>query len=485
MNSSFKLVIGAAFTISLLIFYYSAQKKEHAFVQKSFPLDLAKLALEKNIIPIAIIGSGCAGLSAALYGARASLYTVVFQGSQPGGQLTTTSYVENWPGTPKSLGTTLINQTRKQAEQFGAVMINQTIEKVDFSSWPFTLWTEDGSMIKALSVIIATGSNPKILGVPGEQAYWGKGVTTCAICDAPYYKNRNVIVVGGGDSAVEEAVLLSSFAKEITVLVRGDHMRAAPTQQERFKQYPHIKVLYNTHVTKIIGNDKELTQVELLNTKTKARSVMPVDGLFLAIGHQPNSKIFKDYLALDSHGYIKLAPRNQQTSIKGVFAAGDISDPDFKQAGVAAGDGIKAALGAVNFLRDHGFTDSFAKTIEKNYFESKEDKVPPLEIKNIKSVGEFEKILKAHKAVVLDFYAPWCPSCMHLLPTIGSVAAHFKDTIRFVKINVDDTDTLSKKYNVQSVPWLLVFKNGKEVGRTKEIMSKRQLRDYIGKLIGA
>jgi thioredoxin reductase (NADPH) len=482
MNALFKMVIGTALSISLITIFYSKRSNDHLFTQKTVTVDLARLAEAKNIIPVAVIGSGCAGLSAALYGARASLYTVVFQGSQPGGQLTTTSYVENWPGTPKSLGTTLINQTRKQAEQFGAVMVNQTIEKVDFSTWPFKLWTDDGSEINALSVIIATGSNPNLLKVPGESTYFGKGVTTCAICDAPYYKDKKVVIVGGGDSAVEEAVLLSSFAKEITVLVRGDRMRAAPTQQERFKQYPAIKILYNTQITEIKGNAKEVTHIALLNNKTKATSTIPVDGVFLAIGHAPNSQIFKNYLNLDTQGYITLAPRNQETNLQGIFAAGDVSDPDFKQAGVAAGDGIKAALGAVNFLRDHGFTDAFGKTLEKNYYESPDEKTPSLEIKSVTSVNDFEKLLKLHTVVVLDFYAPWCPSCMHLLPTVSSLAGQLKDKVHFVKVNIDDTDKLSKKYNVSSVPWLLVFKNGKEVGRTKEIMSKRKLREYITQL---
>lgn len=466
---------------SMLMYVRKYCNNSNIFQQKKIEFNLQNLSGKKNIIPIAVIGSGCAGLSAALYGARSSIYTVVFLGSQPGGQLTTTSYVENWPGTVKSLGSQLIDQTKKQAESFGAQMVKDTVETVDLSSWPFKLVTQDGIECYALSLIIATGSTPKILGVPGEKEFWGKGVTTCAICDAPYYKDRKVVVVGGGDSAIEEATLLSSFAKEITMLVRGDSMRAAPSMQARLAQTKNIKVLYNTKITKVSGN-KEVTSIEIENTKKKQIENLPIDGIFLAIGHEPNSKIFKQFLALDSHGYISLAPRTQQASLEGVFAAGDVSDPEFKQAGVAAGDGIKAALGAVNFLKEHGFNDEIAKKYEKNFFEQKTEG-PFIEIKTIKTIAQLNQILKSNKKVVIDFYAPWCPSCMQMLPVVSAVATSMKDKVLFVKNNISDSPVISKHLNVASVPWLLVFSNGKEIARTKDIMSKRQMTNYLSQIL--
>jgi thioredoxin reductase (NADPH) len=194
--------------------------------------NLNNLEDKKNIAPIAIIGSGPAGLSAALYGSRAAIYTVLFQGPKPGGQLTETTYVENWPGTKRLLGTELIDQNKAQAEKFGAIIVNDTIECVDFSTWPFRLQTSEGHEINALSVIIATGASPKLLNVPGEKEYWAYGISSCAVCDAPFYKNKNVVVVGGGDSAIEEATYIASYANKVTLMAR-EKLRAAPAMKAR------------------------------------------------------------------------------------------------------------------------------------------------------------------------------------------------------------------------------------------------------------
>ncbi len=349
------------------------QIKETGDLYKPLIFDRKKVSQVKNLIPIAVIGSGPAGLSAALYGARAAVRTMVFEGRNPGGQLTETAYVENLPGAPRLLGSELIEAMRKQAESFGAVCVSDTIVEVDFSQWPFLLKTESGNEVYALTVIIATGAKPCFLSdshdTPGEKTYWGQGgVSTCAVCDAPFYKDQKVVVVGGGDSAVEEATYLTSYADSVTMLVRGPALRAAPTMQDRLKGSQKITVLYNTAVEEIVGNGTSVTGVRIVNTRENTHADLSVDGVFLAIGHYPNSDIFKKWIATDKEGYIVAGPHDQQTSLPGIFTAGDVSDKVYKQAGVAAGNGIKAALDAYAFLQAQGYSEAFVKEIESNYY---------------------------------------------------------------------------------------------------------------------
>lgn len=432
---------------------------------------LATLKNIKNIVPVVVVGSGPAGLSAALYTARSALYTVVFQGEKPGGQLTTTTYVENWPGTKKMLGTELIAQNRAQAEKFGAVLATGKIEAADLSVWPFKLTTDEGHEINALSVIIATGATPKRLDCPGEEEYWGKGVTTCAVCDAPYFKDKDVVVVGGGDSAVEQASLLVSYAKNVTMLVRGPAMRAAPAMKQRITESHKIKVLYNTEILKITGNNhpgkaKEVTGIELKDKATGKVTSMSIDGVFLAIGHTPNTQVFSKYVATNPEGYIVLPNRSQATSIPGVYAAGDVADYVYRQAGVAAGDGIKAALDAGMFLQERGFNDDLAKALEKNYYEANPD-TAVLKLTKITTIKDFTAIASKHDYLVVDVGADYCSSCHALLPLLESTAAKLKDKAHFVQINLSDNPKeLVEKLAIKgSIPQVLIVKNGKVVKR--------------------
>jgi thioredoxin reductase (NADPH) len=313
------------------------------------------------------------------------------------------------------LGSDLIDQTKKQAQTFGALVVPDTVTSVDFSSWPYTLKTEEGHEVHALAVIIATGANPRLLSdtrpVKGEKEFFGYGVTTCAICDAPFYKGKKVVVVGGGDSAIEEATLLTSYAQSVILLVRGDKMRAAKAMQERIKDSPKITVRYNTEIAQITG-DTKVTGVTLRNTKTNTTEDIPIDGVFLAIGHKPNTAIVAPYLSLDPEGYIILSTRFQKTSVPGVFAAGDVSDRIYRQAGVAAGDGIKAALDAISFLQEHGFNEKLVQELEKNYFEPEPE--TPLALTQLTSVKEFEKLSKEHEFLVVEVGAEYCASCKAL-----------------------------------------------------------------------
>lgn len=448
-----------------------------------------KTALDqKNLVPVAIIGSGPAGLSAALYTARAALYTVIFQGKNPGGQLMATTYVENWPGTPKLLGSQLIEINRKQAEKFGAVIANDTIESVDFSSWPYTLKTEDGHEIKAMTVIIATGANPRLLSetkaVPGEKEYYGSGVTTCAVCDAPFYKGKKVVVVGGGDSAVEEAMLLSSYASEVTILVRGPAMRAAPAMKERLKAVDKIKIIYNTQITKIVGDGKAVTSVELVNSKDNTTSTMPIDGVFLAIGHKPNTEIFKKYLKTDEQGYLEVMDRSQRTSRAGVFAAGDVTDKVYRQAGVAAGDGIKAALDAYAFLQHHGYNDTIAHQLEKNFYDPYQE-IPAVKLAKLITTKDFDKLAKLAEPLIVDVGADYCPTCKVLLPVVEAVAAQLHGKAHFRQIDLGDNPAeLVRRFDLKAIPALLIFKKGELIARyDQQLFTKRELYTLINQII--
>lgn len=449
-------------------------------------ISIDKALSQTNVVPVVVIGSGPAGLSAALYTARSAIYTVVFQGKKPGGQLTETTYVENWPGTQKLLGSQLIEQNRKQAEKFGALMVHDSIVSADFSRWPCVLTSEEGAEIHALSVIIATGSNPKKLNdtrkVPGEDEYWGYGVTTCAVCDAPFYKDKKVVVVGGGDSAVEEATLLASYAEKVTLLVRGTALRAAPAMQARLTTSPKIAVLYSTEITEVMGNGKHVTGVKLLNTKDKKVTDFPVDGVFLAIGHKPNAQIFNVKKDPDT-GYIIVDCHNQSTSVPGVFAAGDVADHVYRQAGVAAGDGIKAALDAVAFLQAHGYNEGTAKALEQRYwFPAVEKTAAPLQ--KIKTNKDFDALAKEHPFMVIDVGAEHCSGCTALMPVVQAVAAQFSDRVHFVQIDTGEAKELVKRFAIKGIPVLLIFKKDKLIARYDQpLFTKRQLSAIVSQLL--
>ncbi|CDK30115.1 FAD-dependent oxidoreductase [Candidatus Babela massiliensis] len=476
MNKILKYIFLAIILISTCLgftYWYSKNRSIQAF-------DLSKIEGKKNLVPIAVIGSGPAGLSSALYGARAAVYTVVFQGDKPGGQLTETTYVENWPGTKKLLGTDLIDQNRKQAEKFGAIMANDSIEHVDFSTWPFRLQTTEGHEINALSIIIATGAKPKLLNVTGEKEYWAYGVTTCAVCDAPLYKNKDVVVVGGGDSAIEEATLLASYAKNVTLLVR-EKLRAAPAMQERLKGFNNIKVMLGVSINKILGDKNNVTEIEIINNKDKSISKMPIDGVFIAIGHIPNTEIFKDFIALDKAGYIDLK-NYQETSQRGVFAAGDVTDNRYRQAGTSAGDGIKAGLDAISFLQEIGYNEIFFKKIQDNLYDPDQD--TQVELKKLVTNKDLDDLLKTNKPLVVEVGAEYCTSCKVLLNSVKSVAAKLEDKVNFAQIDLDDEPKeLKERFNIKSIPALLVFKDSKLVGRhEKQILSKYELYNLVNNL---
>lgn len=298
---------------------------------------------------VIIIGSGPAGLTAAIYTTRANLKTLILAGSKWGGQLMLTTLVENFPGFPEGIqGPELMANMRKQAEYHGAEIIECDFKDADFTVKPFKVSTAEATY-ETRSVIIATGADTKWLGVPGEEGKIGRGVSSCAPCDAPFFKNKKVIVVGGGDSAMEEAMVMTRFASEVTVIYRGETLRASHIMQEKVKNNPKIKIIYNTVVEEILGEQK-VTGVKLKNNQTGEQSEMPIDGVFVAIGHMPNTSPFKGIL-LDEQGFIKIHD-HFLTNIEGVFVAGDVHDAKYKQAITAAGFGCAAALEAERWIED-------------------------------------------------------------------------------------------------------------------------------------
>jgi len=301
---------------------------------------------------VIIIGTGPAGLTAALYAGRANLSPVIFEGPQPGGQLTITTDVENYPGFPDGImGPELMELFRKQAVRFGTETISLMVDKVDMSSKPFKVWAGEKEY-QTQTIIISTGASAKLLGLESEKRLMGYGVSACATCDAFFFKDKKVFVVGGGDSAMEEASFLTKFASNVTIIHRRDEFRASKIMQERVFSNPKIDVIWNSQVYDLIGDEKKdgLESVILENVNTNERIKHDVDGLFLGIGHTPNSSIFKDYLELDDKGYIITKPDTSKTSLDGVFAAGDIQDKHYMQAITAAGSGCMAAIDAEHYL---------------------------------------------------------------------------------------------------------------------------------------
>ena len=302
-----------------------------------------------------IIGSGPAGYTAAIYAARADLNPVIYTGLEPGGQLTTTTEVDNFPGYPQGVdGPTMMNELKEQAERFGTKVEIDFISKVDFSKdkgGMHKLYTQNGDEIKSKTVIISTGASAKYLGLPSEQRLIGGGVSACAVCDGFFYKNQDVAIVGGGDTAIEEATYLAKICNNVTMLVRKDHFRASKAMQNRLSNYDNIKVLFNHEVIEVMGKNV-VDGLKIKSNLTNDVSELKITGLFIAIGHSPNTDIFKGIVDMDDSGYILTDKTSTKTNIPGVFAAGDVQDKDYRQAVTAAGTGCMAALDAERYLQE-------------------------------------------------------------------------------------------------------------------------------------
>lgn len=301
-------------------------------------------------VKVLIIGSGPAGYTAAIYTSRANLAPVLYEGIEPGGQLTTTTDVENFPGHPDSVsGPDLMGLMRKQAERFGADIRTGNVTRVDLSSRPFHVVVDGEKEIKAETLIIATGASAKYLGLPSETKFRGLGVSACATCDGFFYRKKDVAVVGGGDTACEEATYLASLCRKVYMIVRKPHLRASKAMQQRVFNTPNIEILFEHNTAEVLGDESGVTGA-LLRKNDGTEKTIDIAGFFLAIGHHPNTELFCDQLKLDADGYIKVEGISSRTSVEGVFAAGDVKDPHYRQAVTAAGSGCVAALDCERFL---------------------------------------------------------------------------------------------------------------------------------------
>lgn len=312
--------------------------------------------MEDTLTKVLIIGSGPAGCTAGIYASRANLKPILFEGEQPGGQLTQTTEIENFPGYPSGVqGMQMMNDLRDQATRFGTEIKSRSIVKVDFSKRPFRCEDDKGNVYLAETVIICTGASAKYLGLPDETKYMGLGVSACATCDGFFYRKKTVAVVGGGDTACEEALYLSTLANKVYMIVRKDYLRASKVMRQRVEERDNIEILFRCNTVGLFGEDgvEGATLVRDKDTDHEARFDIAIDGFFLAIGHKPNTELFKGVIDLDEQGYIITSQPGTATNIEGVFAAGDCADPIYRQAVTSAGTGCRAALDAERYLMDH------------------------------------------------------------------------------------------------------------------------------------
>jgi len=440
---------------------------------------------EDKIQPVVIIGSGVGALTSAVYLQRAGIHTLVVEGESPGGAIAQSPSVHNWPGEIEIRGDKLIEKIRKQAEHNGATFAAKEVTHIDLSKRPFTLTLrsvydhEDVEEIKAKAVIIAMGSDPRLLGVPGESGkngYWTRGVYSCAVCDGGLYKDKTVAVVGGGDSAIIEADYLSKIAKKVYVILRSDQFRTVETlRKDELINRENVEVIYNAKISEILGDGQKVTHLNLSTQKE-----LSVDGVFVAIGANPNTAIFKSQLDLDEKGYIRLAD-DQATSVPGVFAVGDIVDPHYKQAITAAGDGARAALQVEHFLASR--PDLPLNRAKKPEIVQAANAVCTSFVKELDNEKAlYDDIGKGDIPLVVDFFSPYCNPCKQLSESFEKAAAQYEGKARFLKIDVTQFPQLAENYGVFSLPTLMIFDTtGKQVEKATGLKNVQKTLDKLEK----
>lgn len=471
-----------------------AKRQKGAMVRKSgsATIDIALARGKENLIPLAIVGSGPAGLTAGIYAARGLgrlSKAVIIEGNEPGGLLTKTTKVDNWPAEYSILGPDLIDKIHAQAKDQGAEFLADAVESIDTRSWPYTITTQEGVIMHAMSIVLATGATPKKLAIPGEKEYWGRGVSSCAICDAAFFKQKEVVVIGGGDSAVEQAFQLIPHAKSVRLLVRKETMRAAQSMQDKLKAQPQVQVMYSVEPREIIGNGKFVTGIKVYNKQKKQEEVVPIDGVFLAIGHSPNTALLKGKVPLDQSGYVIMEGRTQHTLVEGIFAAGEAEDHRYKQAIVSAGQGAAAALDALAFLADIGYAPGFEhEQHEQKEIGSKVGKQEDTsgtrskmaEIPEIASLQEFNGLLDSSKEpILLDFYTKQCGSCLRMLATVEAVAQEMEGRVSIFKVDAELVPDLAERFKVKKVPTFVLVGQDDKVCTSQGIDSKKALIDFI------
>jgi thioredoxin reductase (NADPH) len=443
---------------------------------------------------LVIIGSGPAGYTAAIYAARANLKPFMFEGFQagglPGGQLMTTTEVENFPGFPVGIqGPELMDLMKAQALRWGTEMVTEDVTAVDFSQRPFIVRSEERE-VRANSIAIATGATARRLGLPSEQQFWSRGISACAICDGatPIFRSAELAVVGGGDSAAEEAVYLTKYGSHVHLLVRGDKLRASKAMQDRVFANPKVTVHWHTSVVDVFGNDL-LQGLKIKNTRTGELAELPVKGLFYAIGHTPNTSLFQGQLALDQAGYVATKPGSVETSLAGVFAAGDVQDHEFRQAITAAGTGCMAALLAERWLSAEGLLQEFHQTTEAETHvavaaphKTEAEEVAEFEINATYHAGGYALRKLFHESdrlLMVKYVSPTCGPCHTLKPILKKVVDEFSGQMHLIEIDIITDPEIAETAGVMGTPTIQFFKNKEMLKQVVGVKPKSQYRQII------
>ena len=446
---------------------------------------------------LVIIGSGPAGYTAAIYAGRANLKPFMFEGFQagglPGGQLMTTTEVENFPGFPLGItGPQLMDNMKAQAVRWGAELVTEDVTWVDFSQRPFVVRSAERE-VRAHTVVIATGATAKRMGLPGESEYWNRGISACAICDGatPLFRNSALVIIGGGDTAAEEAIFLTKYGDVVHMLVRGSQMRASKAMQDRVLNNPKITVHWQTEATEVLGENGFMTGVKVKHSQTGAVTEIAAKGLFYAIGHTPNTKLFQGQIDLDEVGYIVPKPGSVETNIAGVYAAGDVQDHEFRQAITAAGTGCMAAMLAERWLSEHSLTTEFhqSEVAPPTELKSGSESEPvtelaviecdPAETHHMGGLALRKLYHESDRLIVVKYAAPTCGPCHTLKPILRKVVNEFDGRIHYIEIDIEQDPDIAEAAGVIGTPTLQFFKHKEKVAEVKGIKQKSQYRELI------
>jgi len=477
MGLRLRYVIGGLFfivSVAVITHYFQVYTTPKASLQSL----LSDQSID-NIIPVFVIGAGPAGLSAGMYTARANIPTIVCSGPEEGGQLTHASYVENWPAKKKASGIAMIRDLKEQAESFGVKIIVDDVIDCDFSKWPFVITLSDDTQVHALAVIIATGGEQKVLDIPGVTEFWGKGIGICTICDAPFDKGKEVAVIGGGDAAADKALQLAEFAKKITIMVRGSEMRAAGVVQGYLKKEKKIEIKTEVEPLSIESANDVLTGLKYKDIKAGTDAVLPVQSVYFALGFTPQTALFKNKLPLTKSGYIKLKYPSQQTYVPGVFAAGNVEDDKYQKAGVASGNGIKAAIDAIEFLQLIGFGPQAVEKLKKRFYS--EDAKELVEFKMLDSYQHLQNFIKQTKIGLVEIFAKACPICVTTKNNLEQVASQHRGVLTFAQIPVEKIN--QKEMPIVRMPTLLLIKNGTIAKQLSSKLSVEDIEREINELL--
>ena len=452
----------------------------------SYKLSIEQLQKVPNLIPIAIIGGGPAGLSAALFTTREHYHTVVFQGPKPGGMLSDTAVVENWPGILQEKGGAIMQTLEKQVSNFGGVLVPESIEKIQCDTWPYTLTSNTGTVYHAMTIIVATGTSARRLHIPGEDTYWGKGVAVCTQCDGLLTKGQDVVVVGGGETAVSHALHLAPHAKKITLVFMDDELDASWPHLKKLKEHKEIDIIPNSIPIEIHGDGTSITSITINNIKTNVTKEIPTQWVFLGIGYDANSCIVYNLVKRNKKGIIELAPYTQETSMPAIFAAGKVANSRYKLGAIASGDGIKAGLDAVTFLEDRDYDVEALQPLESHWFKTaiharRKPQQRTKSLQTISSQKELDAFLtKNKKPALLEFFSPSCPHCQAMKPIVQELAQEQAE-VAVAQCDINKGHALTDAYAIRRLPTFILFENGKEKARTSGSMSKQELNDFIRK----